>query len=375
MRKRLIPATVVAFALALPAAAAGSDTEPNDGIHEYDGPLVAETPYDGVLSSRVDRDWYAFYVSGPGLVTIEFTNVAEGLGYHADLVFMDDSGGELDQAGAYPGEADTIEYTVPGAGKYYLMARGNVYDAWTNDSYTLEVSGPLVGGAPAATAQSTPNNNQDAGSAFGPLVGGALYGGRIDASGEEDWFHFHTAASGTFTVEVVGVPDEGFNTHVELYRGSGALVDDVLVRENQIVRISYTGAGRDTYKLRFFHKFDAAPGDGYRFRIDPAQLITPTPPPPPPPPVPGPKLKPPVDRALPQASPACDRARTLRGKKLKQFKKARKKTRTAKRKIRAANRPRTRRKWRRAKRKWAVVTKKRRVALRKANQRRKRVCA
>ena len=65
----------------------------------------------------------------------------------------------------------------------------------------------------------TSNDNPSFASAFGPLVGGRLYGGRIDAYGEEDWFYFYTAGAGAFDIALTNVPDTEAATKIVLYDG------------------------------------------------------------------------------------------------------------------------------------------------------------
>jgi len=359
MRNRLITMLACTVAvLLLPAGALASDAEyePNDGIHQAYGPLEANTNYDGTTSSSSDDDWYIFYVSGPGLVEVKLT----AKDCCVDATLYDQDGTPLNSVSEVEsGKSETIPYTTPGPGRYYVSARGG-----TGDEYTLRVSGSLTSGPRPGPPEVTPNNNPDMASAFGPLLGGTLYGGSIDAFGEEDWFYFYTAGAGAFDVAFTAID---CCPEITLFDGAGERLTRVSELEgNRIGHLRYTAPGPGKFLLGVA----GGASDHYQFRIDPASLITSVAPPSvSPPPQPSARSR----HSL--ATAACRKARRTRKKVFAGFKKAQRKRAIAKRKGLRAGRPKARRNWRKSKRRWAKAAKKRRKALTKANRRMKRLCA
>lgn len=310
-------------ALALPVAAwAAPEYEPNEGIHEAYGPLVHDTPYDATISSSNDWDWYVFHVSGPGLVTVELTNKDDASDARSYFTLRDADGEELNSSSAGEGGTESIQYTTPGAGTYYV-------DVWSWDGgndYRLRVSGPLVDGPAPGAAETTPNNNPTMESAFGPLLGGKLYGGRIDAHDEEDWFRFYTAGAGTFDAALTNVGDESdARAYYVLYDEDGQELMSESAGENRVGHMRYTAAGRSEF---FLQVWSWDPGNEYQFEIMPASLITTTPPPPPP------ATNPPPDGS--PNSDACAVAKAKVKKAKQKVKKKRAKVKKAKAKVRSS---------------------------------------
>lgn len=282
MISRLALPLVLLIGLIIPSTAlAASESEPNDGIEEFDGPLAAATDYDANLATAGDQDWFAFYTSGAGDVTIKMTNLNDGFGCcdvpNADL--LDDTGGYLNELNPSEGTTEEITFSAPGAGKYYLL----VEDARPGDRYRLRLSGPIGDGPAARAPTQTPNDNPDANSAFGPLEGDVLYGGRLDVSGEEDWFCFYTAGAGTFHLEMTNSNDAIGCCDVpnlDLLDGNGEYLNELNPGENRIERLAYQVPGPGKYLIQVE---DANPGDRYQLELTPASIITSTPPPAPPP--------------------------------------------------------------------------------------------
>lgn len=352
MRHRPILALLATLLLALPAtAAAAPEYEPNDGIHQAFGPLEADTAYDAMISSDDDVDWYVFYASGKGTIDVEVTALQRPNEFWAlGVALRNHDGEELNSAGLWEGETDHIVYTTPGPGKYYVSLGGA-----TEDRYRLTVSGPLTTGPRPGPAEMTPNDNQDMAAAFGPLAGGKLYGGSIDAYEEEDWFYFYTGSAGAFDVAVTGTGGDSFSAR--LRNEDGGALNSRSVYKYRVSHLRYTGAGRGKYYLQI----TGDPGDSYQLRIDPAGLISTAPLPPPAPPpaaAPAPKSK-------PKVAPACRRARKARRGVRRKLMAARRRAVATKKRSRAAKRPKVRRRARMAHRKWRRVAKKRRVVLRK----------
>jgi hypothetical protein len=369
MRLRMI-VTVLGFALAIPASAAASDAayEPNEGIHQAFGPLQANTDYEGTISSSTDRDWYVFYVSGPGVIDVKLTNTIDSAGCCSGprVSLLDADGHTLNHTSVGPGDVKDLEYTAPGAGTYYIAVEE------TNeipDSYVLRVTGPLTyGPRPGPPDEVTPNNNPDQSSAYGPLAGGRLYGGSIDAYAEEDWFYFYTAGAGSFDIAFTNIAD-GLGCcggpNPELYKDDEFLFSG-FAGQDEIDHLTYTAPGPAKFYLRVF---DASPGDKYQFRIDPASLLTTVPPS-----TTAPTVTPTPTPAKVRVTAACRQARSTRKGVFAAFKKAQRKRAKAARKARTARTAKARHNWSKSKRRWAKAAKKRRKALTAANRSMKGLC-
>ena len=367
MRHRLTYLVLSALALmaALPAFAHASDAayEPNDGIQEAYGPLAAGTNYDGTISSSGDEDWFVFYVSGPGVFDVALTNLADSLpSYYGDELDLRDQNGKLLNS-EYADENETghLPYTAPAAGRYYVVVDGSI-----GDDYRLRVSGPITSGPRPGPAQATPNGHFDLASALGPLAGGTLYGGSIDAYEEEDWFYFYSAGAGTFDVALTNSSDElpsYYGDEISLRDQDGEVLNSASADENEIAHVVYTTPGPAKFVLRVRGSVD----DHYQLEITPAGLLTSTPPPAAAPPAPAAAAKPAV-------SPQCKQARTERKKALRKVTFAKRKLRIAKKQIKKVQRAKAKRKWRKQKRRWAKAIQKRRVVLRAANEQTREIC-
>lgn len=334
----------VAFALlcTVPSVALGADeVEPNDGIHQPNVPLAGSTQYNATLATSGDEDWYAFYTSGPGPVTISLTNINDASNGQTDLDLLDDTGGYLNGIYANENATETMQFDAPGAGKYFLVA----YDSNPGDRYRFTVSGVIGTGPGNQATTSVPNNNRDLVSAFGPLAGEVLYSGRLDLSGEEDWFYLYTSGPGTIDIALTNVDDPAnSHTDLDLMDTNGEFLARIGVPEERIEHLTFTAPGAARYVLVFW---DGSPGDEYLFRIDPASLITATPPPPAVPPAPAEpskkclkatekldKAKEKVKKAKEKLAQADTRAEKRKAKR--KLNKAKAKKRKAKEKVAAA---------------------------------------
>ena len=355
-------ATIVAaigLALAIPASALASDAayEPNNGIQEAYGPLLADTDYDGETSSSNDADWYILYVSGPGELHVKLTNLADSPAEGSvQFRLLDGNGERLNSDGASDNEASEIVYTTPAAGTYYVRVTSD----YASNRYRLRLTGPLTGGPRPGPAEVTPNNNPDIGSAFGPLLGGHSYAGSIDAYYEEDWFYFYTAGPGTFDLALMNSGDDSEGSiSVYLRDKDGERISSAEAYNNTIDHIVYTAAGAEKFVIEVDGDYVE---DHYQLRIDPASLLT--------------TIAPPAVAPAPApVTAACKKARAKRKGVFAGFKKAQRKRGKAARKLKKAHRAKARRHWRKSKRHWAKATKKRRKALTKANNSMKSLCA
>ncbi len=209
MRHRctLMVLAVLALALALPASALGADAEyePNDGIDQAYGPLAANTNYNGTISTENDRDWYIVYVSGQGVLGVSLNEPHRRrllrqpvrLSAQCRRRTLNSSHGKRANRRTHlhdPRPRSLLR-------RVSRTARSPTY-------YRLRVSGPITTGPrPGPPDEVTPNNNPEAASAFGPLQGGRLYAGSIDAYNEQDWFYFYTSGAGAFDISLINIYD------------------------------------------------------------------------------------------------------------------------------------------------------------------------
>ena len=270
MRLRTILSLAFVLALALPATAlAVTESEPNDGIDQADGPLTASTNHDGAIGSSGEEDWYLLYVNGQGTLDIAVSDLTGGgCCGEVDAEFVDGDGGHLNSVTASRGGSTKhLIYTTPGPGLYYLIVDGS-----TSETYRLRATGPLSSGSRPVPGLPTPNNNPTRSSAFGPLVGGGLYEGRIDASGEEDWYVFYTAGAGLFDVALTDTHHGGCcgSVEVTMYDRDGEYLNSESASRGTRAHIAYTGSGPDAFYL----KIDGSTEETYQLQITPAERLT-----------------------------------------------------------------------------------------------------
>jgi hypothetical protein len=298
MRTGIVAAGAVALALCLGApAAALADVEPNDGITQAEGPLAGAVTYSGALSTDNDVDWYAFYVAGQTQLDISVTVPADSPcgGWFDEADLLDTDGQYIASAEPDVNETQHILYTTPPGTNRFLLT----FDACNGYKYSFRldpgsaiVSGPGIV-APAATGE--PNESPD--QAFGPLLGGTPYAGRIDTLNDEDWFYFYTGGAGALDVSLTGT-DGGCSADGTLYAASD--VNESLASAsadaNETEHLRYTASGAGKFLV---HVEDGCIGTGYQLRVDPSTAIVPA----------LPALAPPPPAAAPQPSSRCIRAR------------------------------------------------------------------
>ena len=260
---------------ALPTAAGANPAyEPNDGIHQAYGPLQANTNYDATISANNEDDWYIVYVSGQGVLNIDFTNTNQNTCCSNPTVYLlDQNGKTLNSTTADEGQTRSIPYTTPGPGHYYIEVLGGVVP----DQYRLRLSGPITDGPRPGAFEVTPNASRDAATAFGPLAGDKLYGGSIDAQGEDDWFFFNTSGPGAFDVSFTNINDDQCcsSLSVYLYDSEGVATETTLnstsVDRDIIGHLQFTAPRAEQY---FLQVLGGVPVDRYQFFISPGGLLT-----------------------------------------------------------------------------------------------------
>jgi len=265
------------LALALPGGALAADAnEPNEGIHQAAGGLVTGTNYNAEIGSSSDRDWFIVHVSGPGALTVTMLNINDTDACSTSMTLRNSDGEPLNSTTASNNTSSPIAYTAPGAGHYFV----NVTGGCPVNRYRLTVSGPAVAGPRPADPQPTANTNRDAATALGPLSGGVLYGGSIDAFNEQDWFFFYTGGPGTFDIALTNVVDnDECSVSLLLRRPDGTSINSTSANVDRIAHIQYTAAGAEKFELRMS---GGCPVNLYQFQVTPGSLLTSAAPPPPP---------------------------------------------------------------------------------------------
>ncbi|MEX2108158.1 MAG: PPC domain-containing protein [Solirubrobacterales bacterium] len=247
--------------LLIPSSAlAATETEPNNGIHQANGPLVASTNYDGTISASNEDDWFIIYVSGQGPLNIAATNINDSSNCTPTARLLDGNGKSLNSVEPEENETKDLLYNTPGAGTYYVR----VHESCADDQYRLNVTGPLTTGPTPGPAEPTTNGHNSLVTALGPLVGDKLYGGSIDASNEEDWFFFYVAGAGTFDIAFTNINDSSNCTPtVRLLDGNGnkeTSLNSKEPEENEIAHLLYTAAGAAKFVIRVH---ESCPVDQY----------------------------------------------------------------------------------------------------------------
>lgn len=267
----LLICLVSALGLAGPARA---DVEPNNGIHQPEGPLLAGT-YDGKVDSANDRDWYAFYVGSPGIVKVTVTNIDDASNCSIGADWRKTTGVGIASFLAYENQTDEYTYTVAEPGRFLLEVRGG---GCVGNQYRFSITGAIVSGPGPATPTPTPDTNDTAEAAFGPLSGDTRYTARTDSANDKDWFYFHVAGPGGIAVDVTNVDDTTTcRVSLRMEMLSGRELGGVSVDENRTERITYTAPAAMT--LRLTHT-GSCTGNEYEFMITPAAALTAVAPPP-----------------------------------------------------------------------------------------------
>src|SRR4051794_37033711 len=106
--------------MAFPAIAA-ADTEPNDGIGQWEGPYAGDTAVNGTFAAANDIDWYGFYAAGPAQVTIPVQNTGLGGTCRPVASLRDFDAKIVASVSPASGETATLILDAPaGTARYYL---------------------------------------------------------------------------------------------------------------------------------------------------------------------------------------------------------------------------------------------------------------
>jgi hypothetical protein len=277
--------------VALPATASAVPApEPNDGIHQAKGPLVAGTNYTANIASNHEDDWFLVYLSSAGTLKVDVTNSTVQNCYPNLYASINDRDGfVVKDAAVGTGTAKSLSLTTSAGGSYYVRFTASG-DTNCGGNYSFKATGPIVGGPLPGAAAATANTGRDPASAIGPLEGAKLYGARTDSSWEADWFFFYTSGGGEFDVTITNTM---VNNAPDCYVGAdlypGATDDDLLDSASGVIgntrgHLTYDGAGAARYSVVVG---SGCAQNGYQLVVAPKALVTadapPDPPPPPPP--------------------------------------------------------------------------------------------
>ncbi len=183
------------LAFSIPASAA----EPDDVAVLADGPLQGGITYQGDIASFEDNDWYVFY-AGPHAqfqLTLEYV---EGGPCSPEVELLDGWGDDvLDRGRAEPDPSESpVRFGVqgPSSTTRYLIHIfnqncGSGEDYPSRYAFRLESPQAIVPGMPLrGTVQPIIEPNESASQAFGPLVGGAWYGGVFETVNDREFLRF-----------------------------------------------------------------------------------------------------------------------------------------------------------------------------------------
>lgn len=304
-RKWLAATAIVLLAGLSAAPAAQADVEPNDGITQVEGPLGGGVTYTGTIPTSNDRDWYFFYVQPQTQLSISLTTPGDSPCSWSYLSLLTSDGREVSDIDAERNSTAHIRYTTPAALTRYLLVLNTSCE---NGRYEFRLDpGPsIVSGPGLIPPIATPEPNESAGQAFGPLSGATPYSGTLETENDVDWFWFYTSGPYAFDLALTGTG--GCSAYARLFPdGRANEIDDLVAGVNTISHLVYTAPGA----ARYLVEVTGCEGARYRLQLDPGTAISLTPPPPPPPPPAPPAPPAPIARARPRpkVSARCRRAR------------------------------------------------------------------
>jgi hypothetical protein len=297
---------VVVLTGALAPAAAHADVEPNDGITQVEGPLGGGVTYNGTIPTSNDVDWYFLYVQPQTQLDISLTTPGDSPCGESYLYLRTSDGINVSNMAAERNETTHIRYTTPAAVTRYLLVLDASCDRGGRYQFRLAPGTSIVSGPGLTPPVATPEPNESAGQAFGPLSGGTPYSGALQTENDVDWFWFYTSGPYAFDLSLTGTGD--CEVYGRLYADGGAgSLDSLSAELDTISHLVYTAPGA----ARYLVELNGCEGAGYLLQLDPGTAISLTPPPPPPPPPAPPAPPAPVvrARARPAVSLRCRRAR------------------------------------------------------------------
>jgi hypothetical protein len=151
---RLAAPTLLALCFgAAPASALAADAyEPNNTQAAAAGPLVDARSYAGDIASAEDRDWFQFIAGAAGTVTVAASNDTPKGCFGPEYFVFDAAGARVAKAHPASGRSESVTFTAPGAGKYFLRVTPYYIEPCLPEetTYRFTVSGGLVERLPSA---------------------------------------------------------------------------------------------------------------------------------------------------------------------------------------------------------------------------------
>jgi murein tripeptide amidase MpaA len=161
------------------------ESESNDNSANADGPLTSLSYVDGNLSTNSDVDWYYFDVNQAGNIYITL----QGSDKNWQL-FKDPSGSPLTLGSIGTKESvKTATYNISTAGRYYIKVSGLV------SYYYLMVTGNLN-----SNVLYEVESNVYASSSDGLIHSGEVVAGKINSTGDIDWYWFEVSNPGSILI-------------------------------------------------------------------------------------------------------------------------------------------------------------------------------
>jgi hypothetical protein len=271
-------AVTAAFA---PAARAATEAEPNDNITQPNGPMAPGAVYEGSFQRAGDHDRFVLYATGSGNVDVTVTNLGgscESKSMNARVLNADGvrvSERSVRSVDALPTH---IPLTPAGPTRYYVL----LDDDCAGAKYTLQAgpAGAVTPNSPAAAfGQPGPNPvpapepNDTLVGAFGPLAGDVAYGGRLDTTGDADWYVVYTQPGQPLDVALTKVGG-GCSTTLDakLLDADGESERGTRANSDETSHMVFPPAALPArHYVSVFH--DCA-GNDYQLRVGPGPAIT-----------------------------------------------------------------------------------------------------
>ena len=200
------------------------------------------TTVTGQIEASGDHDWFSITLTAGTRYTINLDGAAS-TGLYDPYVRLYSSSGTLlasdDDSGT--GLNSELTYTPSTSGTYYIDASSASFFSATTGAYSLSVNAaaPVVDDYMAGT----------------PTTGRATVGGKvtgkIETSGDHDWFSITLTAGNTYTINLDATASTGLSDpYVRLHNSTGAQIaydDDSGVGLN--AQLTYTPTTTDTYYI------------------------------------------------------------------------------------------------------------------------------
>lgn len=196
----------------------------------------------GQIEASGDHDWFSVTLTAGTRYTINL-NGAANTGLYDPYTRLYSSSGTLlasdDDSGS--GLNAELSYTPTTSGTYYIDASSASFFSSTTGNYTLTVNAaaPVVDDYMAAT------------STTGRATVGGKVTGKIETSGDHDWFSITLTAGNTYTINLNATASTGLgDPYIRLRNSAGAQVaydDDSGVGLNS--QLTYTPTTTDTYYI------------------------------------------------------------------------------------------------------------------------------